>query len=343
MPTDTQPTDFSVADLSATDLSTTDIATRYGKVAVVMGGWSAEREISLRSGAEVLKALRAMGVDAHEVDATRKIAETLKHGGFDRAFLILHGRGGEDGHVQGALELAGIPYTGSDVLGSALAMDKIRSKQVCRAAGVRTADWFAVSSVEQATAAATELGFPVIVKPVAEGSSIGVSKAMQNEVADAFELAQQYGDVMMEKFIDGVEVTAAVVADRSLPLVSMATPNLFYDYDAKYFSDHTEYTCPIDMPEPRQQHIREIALKVFRAIGARDWGRVDFILDSQGKEYFMELNTAPGMTDHSLVPMAALAVGVPFEQLCLNLLELTMGRGVSKPVAATGELEEHAC
>ncbi len=338
MSTDTRTTDFPSADMPAKD-----IAARYGKVAVVMGGWSAEREISLRSGAEVLKALRTLGVDAHEVDATRKIAETLKQGGFDRAFLILHGRGGEDGHVQGALELAGIPYTGSDVLGSALAMDKIRSKQVCRAAGIRTADWFAVSSVEQATAAATELGYPVIVKPVAEGSSIGVSKAMQNQVADAFELAQQYGDVMMEQFIDGIEVTAAVVADRALPLVSMATPNLFYDYDAKYFSDHTEYTCPIDLPEPQQQHIRETALKIFRTIGARDWGRVDFILDSQGNEYFMELNTAPGMTDHSLVPMAAAALGVSFQQLCLNILELTMARGVSKPKVTTSALEEHAC
>ena len=336
------PTEKNTAkELSAKDMATR--VTRLGKVAVVMGGWSAEREISLRSGTEVLKALRAAGVDAHEVDATRAIAATLKQGGFDRAFLILHGRGGEDGHVQGALELAGIPYTGSDVLGSALAMDKIRSKQVCRAAGIRTADWFAVSSVEQATAAATELGFPVIVKPVAEGSSIGVSKAMQNEVADAFELAQQYGDVMMEKFIDGIEVTAAVLADRALPLVSMATPNLFYDYDAKYFSDHTEYTCPIDMPEPRQQHIRETALKVFRTIGARDWARVDFILDSQGNEYFMELNTAPGMTDHSLVPIAARAVGVSFEQLCLNILELTLGRSITRPIAASSKLEEHAC
>lgn len=319
-------------------------ATKFGKVAVVMGGWSAEREISLRSGAEVLKALCNMGVDAHAIDANRDVASTLVSGGFDRAFLILHGRGGEDGHVQGALELAGIPYTGSDVLGSALAMDKIRSKQICRANGIRTADWFEVSSIEQAKAAATELGYPVIVKPVAEGSSIGVSKAMENEVFDAFELAQQYGDVMMERFINGIEVTAAIVGGQALPLVSMKTPNLFYDYDAKYFSDHTEYQCPIDMPEPRQQQIRQTALKVFHAIGARDWGRVDFILDSEGREYLMELNTAPGMTDHSLVPMAARAVGMSFEQLCFSILELTLGRETgSGSVDAGLELEEQAC
>ncbi len=309
-----------------------------------MGGWSAEREISLRSGAEVLKALLAMGVDAHAIDATPAVASTLVNGGFDRAFLILHGRGGEDGLVQGALELTGIPYTGSNVLGSALAMDKVRSKQICRANGIRTADWFEVSSIDQAKAAAVELGYPVIIKPVAEGSSIGVSKAMQNEVSDAFELAQQYGAVMMERFINGTEVTAAIVGGQALPLVSMKTPNLFYDYDAKYFSDHTEYQCPIDMPQARQQQIRETALKVFHAIGARDWGRVDFILDSDGNEYLMELNTAPGMTDHSLVPMAARAVGISFEQLCFSILELTLTRGSGAGQgAASRELQEQVC
>lgn len=319
-------------------------ATKFGKVAVVMGGWSAEREISLRSGAQVLQALTAMGVDAHAIDATRDVASTVVQGGFDRAFLILHGRGGEDGHVQGALELAGIPYTGSDVLGSALAMDKIRSKQICRANGIRTADWFEVSSSAQAMAAAKELGYPVIVKPVAEGSSIGVSKAMQNEVADAFELAQQYGNVMVERFINGIEVTAAIVGGQALPLVSMKTPNLFYDYDAKYFSDHTEYQCPIDMPEQRQQQIREAAMKAFHVIGARDWSRVDFILDSDGNEYLMELNTAPGMTDHSLVPIAARAVGISFEQLCFSILEFTLGREThTAPLVSAEKLEEQAC
>jgi len=299
---------------------------RFGKVAVVMGGWSAEREISLRSGHAVHKALCNAGIDAHAVDADRSIAVQLQREGFDRAFLILHGRGGEDGHVQGALELAGIPYTGSDVLGSALAMNKIRSKLICRSNGIRTADWFQVRSVEQANAAADELGFPVIVKPVSEGSSIGVTKAMENGVHDAFELARPYGDVMMERFIDGMEVTAAIVGGRALPLVSMKTPNLFYDYDAKYFSEDTQYECPIDLPEADQQQIRETALSVFHAIGCRDWGRVDFMLDNAGDAYFMELNTAPGMTDHSLVPMAAKALDISFEQLCVEILEMTMQR-----------------
>ena len=305
----------------------------FGKVAVVMGGWSAEREISLRSGHEVHKALCNAGIDAHAVDADRSIAVQLQREKFDRAFLILHGRGGEDGHVQGALELAGIPYTGSDVLGSALAMNKIRSKQICRDAGIRTADWFQVRSVEQASAAADELGFPVIVKPVSEGSSIGVTKAMQNGVHDAFELARQYGDVMMERFIDGMEVTAAVLGGRALPLVSMKTPNLFYDYDAKYFSEDTQYECPVDLPQANQQLIREAAVSVFNAIGGRDWGRVDFMLDASGDAYFMELNTAPGMTDHSLVPIAARAVDISFEQLCVEILEMTLLR--SQPTTAS--------
>jgi len=305
---------------------------KFGKVAVVMGGWSAEREISLRSGAEVFNALQSLGIDVHAidvVDADLAAVSQLKREKFDHVFLILHGRGGEDGHIQGALELAGIPYTGSDVLGSALAMDKIRSKQICRQLGIRTADWIPVQSVEQALEAGDALGYPVIVKPVSEGSSLGVTKSMHNGVADAFELARQYGDVMMERFIDGMEVTAAVLDGQALPLVSMATPNLFYDYDAKYFSEHTQYKCPVDLPDEQQQRIRETALMAFDAIGARDWGRVDFMVDRQGNEYFMELNTAPGMTDHSLVPMAAAAVDVGFPELCQKILRLCVHRSRS--------------
>jgi len=215
------------------------------------------------------------------------------------------------------------------VLGSALAMDKIRSKQICRQLGIRTADWIPVQSVEQALEAGDALGYPVIVKPVSEGSSLGVTKSMHNGVADAFELARQYGDVMMERFIDGMEVTAAVLDGQALPLVSMATPNLFYDYDAKYFSEHTQYKCPVDLPDEQQQRIRETALMAFDAIGARDWGRVDFMVDRQGNEYFMELNTAPGMTDHSLVPMAAAAVDVGFPELCQKILRLCVHRSRS--------------
>ena len=301
-----------------------ELGTACGRVAVVMGGWSAEREISLRSGAEVLSALKAAGVDAHGIDADRNIAAVLQQGKFDRAFLILHGRGGEDGTVQAAMELADIPYTGTGVLGSALAMDKIRSKQLCRAMGIVTADWHLVADVDEAVQAAADLGYPVIVKPVSEGSSIGVSKAMENQVAAAYTEAARYGEVMMEKFVAGMEVTAAIVGDQALPLVSMSTPNLFYDYEAKYFSDDTVYQCPVKLPEADQQRIQNTALKAFKAVGARHWGRVDFMLDEQGQEHFMELNTAPGMTDHSLVPMAARAAGNSFEELCVGILCMTL-------------------
>ncbi len=296
----------------------------FGKVAVVFGGWSAEREVSLKSGAEVLAALQQCGVDAHPVDADRQVAELLVSQKFDRAFLVLHGRGGEDGSVQAALELAGIPYTGSGVLGSALAMDKLRAKQICAFNGIRTARWHEVASYEQAREAAAELHYPVIVKPVLEGSSIGVSKAMENELTAAYENASAYGPVMMEEFIDGLEVTASILGDRALPLISMSTPNLFYDYEAKYLSDDTNYQCPVDLPEADQRRIQKVALTAFKAIGAKDWARVDFMLDQQGNEYFMELNTAPGMTDHSLVPMAAREAGIQFPQLCLQILSATL-------------------
>jgi len=280
----------------------------FGRVAVVMGGWSAEREVSLRSGQQILQALRNRGVDAHAVDADRHLISVLQQGAYDRVFLILHGRGGEDGTVQGALELAGIPYTGSGVLGSALGMDKLRAKQACIAAGIPTPDWRIVTTVEEARTAAQDLGFPVIVKPVHEGSSIGVSKAMENEVVDAFENAQKFGLVIMEKFIAGREVTAAVVGSEALPLVSMSTPRLFYDYQAKYHDDTTVYECPSPIADELRIEIQSLALRAFTAIGASGWGRVDFILDSEQRPYFIELNTLPGMTDHSLVPMAAVAV-----------------------------------
>ncbi len=302
----------------------------FGRVAVVMGGWSAEREISLRSGAAVLDALLSAGVDAHPVDADRSVADKLATEKFTCAFLILHGRGGEDGYVQGALELAGISYTGSDVLGSALAMDKIKSKQICRSIGIQTADWFMVETATEAIAAAERLGYPAIVKPVSEGSSIGVSRVSENAVVEAFEAARQYGDVMVERFVKGTEATVAVLNGKALPVVSMETPNLFYDYDAKYFSDDTHYECPANLPQNITEEMQLSALKAFDALGARDWGRVDFMVDEAGEHFFMELNTAPGMTDHSLVPMAANAVGVSFQQLCLEVLSMAVARGVTQ-------------
>lgn len=299
---------------------------RFGRVAVVMGGWSAEREISLLSGNAVLAALREQGVDAHAVDADRDIIRQLGRGGYDRAFMILHGRGGEDGVVQAALELAGIPYTGSGVLASALAMDKVRAKEICQAAGVRTPAWRFVTSEQQVREAAEEFGYPVIVKPVSEGSSIGVSKARQNQISEAWELASRYGDVMVESFIDGREVTASVLVDQALPLISMKTSNLFYDYEAKYFSDDTEYECPCDLPEAVTKEIRAMVLQAFSAIGARHWARADFMLDQNQVPYFIEMNTAPGMTDHSLVPLAARQVGIGFGSLCLTILAQTMSQ-----------------
>lgn len=295
---------------------------QLGRVAVVMGGWSAEREISLRSGGEILEALRRQGVDAHGVDADKNVVTTLQRENFDRVFLILHGRGGEDGTVQGALDLAGIPYTGSGVLGSALGMDKLRAKKACIAEGIPTPEWRVVRSVDEAIEGARALGFPVIVKPVSEGSSIGVSKAMENEVVSAYETAEQYGDVMMEKFISGREVTAAVVGGEALPLVSMSTPRLFYDYQAKYFENSTVYECPSPIAPELTEQIQSLALRAFNAIGASGWGRADFILQDD-QPYFIELNTLPGMTDHSLVPMAAREAGMSFDDLCLRILSMT--------------------
>lgn len=297
----------------------------FGKVAVVMGGWSAEREVSLMSGAQVLAALQAKGVDAHAVDAGRDIANVLVKEKFDRAFLIIHGRGGEDGTVQGALELAGVPYTGSGVLGSALSMDKFRSKEIIKQHEIPTADARRISSLNDAEQVVSELGLPVVVKPIFEGSSIGVSivhgvQALKPAVNDAL----QYGDVMIEKFMSGAEVTAAILDDKALPLISMKATGEFYDYDAKYHAEDTSYICPAPLSAELTNEIQSMALRSFSALGCRGWGRVDFILDADGQPKFMECNTAPGMTSHSLVPMAANEVGINFEQLCVSILEQSL-------------------
>ncbi len=293
----------------------------FGKVAVVMGGWSAERDVSLMSGKEVLEALLSTGVDAHGIDAGRDVADVLVSGNFDRAFLILHGRGGEDGHVQGALELAGIPYTGSGVLGCALAMDKHRSKTLCMANGIPTADFAMVTSVEDAQTAARSIGLPVVIKPSVEGSSIGVTMVnSENQIADAFTNAQQHGPVMVERRLLGLEVTAAILDGQCLPLVSMKAAGEFYDYDAKYIANDTVYTCPSDLDDDLRIAIQSYALDAFNGLGCTGWGRVDFMLDEQNLPYFIECNTAPGMTSHSLVPMAAKEIGLSFSELCLQIL-----------------------
>ncbi len=299
--------------------------TRFGKVAVVMGGWSAERDVSLMSGQQVFEALVSAGVDAHAVDAGRDVASVLVSGGFNRAFLILHGRGGEDGHVQGALELAGVPYTGSGVLGSALAMDKFRSKTICRENGVPTADAAMVYSLKHAKQAAEEIGLPVVIKPTLEGSSIGVSMVNGTQAIEpAYKEAAKHGPVMVERRLLGREVTAGILGDQCLPLVSMKAAGEFYDYDAKYIAEDTIYQCPADLNQELTSQIQQYALTAFQALDCSGWGRVDFMLDEEDNPYFVECNTAPGMTSHSLVPIAAMECGVSFESLCLHILVETL-------------------
>jgi len=293
----------------------------FGKVAVLFGGRSAEREVSLKSGNAVLAALRNSNVDAHAFDpAERELAE-LKN--FDRAFIALHGRFGEDGTMQGALELMGIPYTGSGVLASALAMDKWRTKLVWQAAGVPTPRYALLTAATDFEQVAAELGLPLMVKPASEGSSIGMSKVMRaGDLQAAYELAAQHDRlVIAEEFIVGEEYTAAILGDTALPLIRLETPNVFYDYEAKYLADTTRYLCPCGLPPERERGLQALALRAYELLGCQGWGRADLMLDASGTPYFLELNTSPGMTDHSLVPMAARQAGLSFEQLVLRVLE----------------------
>ena len=297
----------------------------FGKVAVVMGGWSAEREVSLMSGQQIFDSLTSSGVDAHAVDAGRDIASVLNDGGFDRAFLILHGRGGEDGTVQGALELAGIPYTGSGVLAPALCMDKWRAKGLVSLRGIATPEAVEVFTLEEAEQAAWQIGFPVVIKPTLEGSSIGVTMVnYSQQLPSAFQEARRYGPVLVEKRMTGVEVTAGILGQTVLPLVSMKGAHEFYDYRAKYLANDTVYQCPADLPASTLASIQKTALNAFHALGCRGWGRVDFMLDEAVTAHFIECNTAPGMTSHSLVPIAAREAGMNFPTLCLQILADTL-------------------
>jgi D-alanine-D-alanine ligase len=296
---------------------------RFGKVAVLLGGKSAEREVSLKSGALVLNALRARGVDAHPFDPAERGIEDLIAGDFDRAFIVLHGRFGEDGTVQGVLEWLGIPYTGSGVLGSALAMDKLRTKLLWQACGIPTPEHELLTPEADFKAVSGRLGLPLMVKPVNEGSSIGMSKVRAaGGLEEAYALAVNYDRaVMAERFIEGIELTAGVLGDLALPLIRLETPRDFYDYEAKYVADDTRYLIPCGLPAEREREIQALCLKAFRALGCRGWGRVDLMLDRAGDPWLLEVNTAPGMTDHSLVPMAARAAGLSYEDLCLRILE----------------------
>lgn len=295
----------------------------FGKVAVMMGGKSAEREVSLKSGNAVLAALRSADVDAQPFDPRDKPLEALHAEGFSRVFVALHGRGGEDGTLQGALDLLEIPYTGSGVLASALAMDKWRCKLVWQAAGLPVPDYNLLDSTSDFAAVEQRLELPLFVKPANEGSSIGISKVKQaGELRAAFELAARYDScVIAERFMAGGEFTVGILAGQALPIIRIVPATEFYDYEAKYLRDDTQYSIPSGLGDTTEAHMREVALRAFAVLGGRGWGRVDMMLDATGKPYCLEANTAPGMTDHSLVPMAARAAGISFPVLVMKLLE----------------------
>lgn len=295
-----------------------------GKVAVMLGGSSAEREISLKSGAAVLAALRRAGVDAHGFDPAERPLAELQGEGFQRVFIALHGRGGEDGTLQGALDLMGIPYTGSGVLASALAMDKWRSKLCWQAAGIPVPDYAVLDANTDFAAVEARLGLPLFVKPANEGSSIGITKVKATGgLRAAYEVAIRYDPlVIAERFLAGGEYTVAILGVQALPAIRIVPAGEFYDYDAKYFRDDTEYRIPCGLSSDAEMAMAELALKAFAVVGGRGWGRVDVMLDSEGRAYCLEANMVPGMTDHSLVPMAARATGMSFEDLVVNILEL---------------------
>ncbi len=301
---------------------------RFGKVAVLLGGRAAEREVSLRSGTAVLAALRARGVDAHPLDPDETVLAQLRSSGYARAFIILHGRGGEDGVIQGALEAIGLPYTGSGVLGSALGMDKYRTKLAWVGVGLPTPESVLLRT-ESDLAQAAAIGFPLMVKPAREGSSIGMARVEDAAaLAAAWETARRHDPlVLAERWIKGQEYTCAILGREALPMIRLETPHAFYDYDAKYRATSTRYLCPCGLPAAEEQRLRRLALGAFDVVGASGWGRVDLMLDDSGAAYLLEINTVPGMTDHSLVPMAARSAGLDFETLVLRILETSFDRG----------------
>jgi D-alanine-D-alanine ligase len=293
------------------------------KVAVLLGGKSAEREVSLKSGSMVLAALKKKGIDAHPFDPSEKSLEDLVKNKYEKVFIALHGRFGEDGTVQGILEWLGLPYTGSGVLASALAMDKLRTKRLWMAEGLPTAPYAVLGKDTNLRIAARKLGLPLFVKPASEGSSVGMTKVKRAaDLDEAFALAVNYDPVVIaERFIDGAELTASILGERVLPIIRIETPREFYDYEAKYIANDTKYLIPSGLPARKETELQSLALKAFQSLGCRGWGRVDLMLDKRGRPYLLEVNTSPGMTDHSLVPMAARAVGISYEDLCVKILE----------------------
>lgn len=294
----------------------------FGRVAVLYGGKSAERAVSLKSGQAVLEALCAAGVDAFGLDVGDDLLQRLTSERIDHAFIVLHGRGGEDGSMQGLLECLGIPYTGSGVLASALAMDKLRTKQVWHSLGLPTPRHAVLTNEADCDAAVTELGLPLIVKPAHEGSSIGMAKVTGvDELIDAWKAAAKYdNNVLVEQWIEGPEFTVASLRDETLPPIGLGTPHSFYDYDAKYLASDTQYRIPCGLDADKEQELRTLAARACDALGVSGWARTDVMQDADGRFWLLEVNTVPGMTDHSLVPMAAKAAGLDFQQLVLAIL-----------------------
>jgi len=308
----------------------------FGRVAVLFGGDSSEREISLLSGNAVLEALKSRGVDAQAIDPRDLPLSDLIAARFERVWIALHGPGGEDGTLQGALEYLGVPYTGSGVMGSAIGMDKLRTKRLAGASGVQTADFVVLRGSADFELALERLKLPLIVKPATQGSSVGMTKVERPEdLAGAFAAASSLESlVFAEPWLPGKEYTVAILQDEALPSIRIETPKTFYDYEAKYFRDDTRYFCPSGLAQSAEAHLKSLALAAFEATGASGWGRADFMMDAAGRPLLLEINTIPGMTSHSLVPMAARAVGIDFAELTWRVLETSFTRVPAQPAPA---------
>jgi D-alanine-D-alanine ligase len=300
--------------------------TEFGKVAVLMGGESAEREVSLKSGTAVLEALLRQGIDAVAIDTAHDVVVQLTKTDFDRVFIVLHGRGGEDGTIQGVLEHLGLPYTGSGVLGSALAMDKFRTKQVWQGMNLPTPASVLLDAETNFGAVVEQLSLPLMVKPSLEGSSVGISKVNSvEELASAWKTASEFNcEVIAEQYITGIEYTGAILDGIALPLIRLETPHEFYDFAAKYTENNTSYICPCGLDASKEKKLQELVMQAFLSTSCHGWGRVDFICDEAGQAWLIEVNTIPGMTDHSLVPKAAKVAGISFDELVLRILATTI-------------------
>lgn len=309
-------------------------ANDFGKVAVLMGGQSAEREVSLVTGNNILQALRNQGVDAHAIDVGENTVTQLIEMRPDRAFVALHGPGGEDGVIQGLLEYLHIPYTGSDVAASALTMDKVRTKWVWQANDLPTPPFIVTDEILPTSPLIAQFSLPLCVKPIREGSSVGISKVENiTQLAFACENARSYQqNFIIEPWIEGKEYTIGILGDKALPVIEIRTPRVFYDYEAKYIDNNTQYICPCDLSKEQERLLQDYALQAFQLTGCRHWGRVDALADREGNFWLLEINTIPGMTDHSLVPKAAKVLGIDFDALVMQILSFTLKKDVKKAI-----------